>query len=188
MDKNKPKGLSFTRSKGRRVEADFKGGEVSSDGGLLLLREVDRRLRLTQQVSRVPCDERESGKVVHDRASLLRQRVFALCAGWEDLNDAQVLRFDSIHQVAAGRDEPLASASTLCQFENAQSRHPAGSVNRILVETFIAAHERAPAVITLDFDATDAPTFGRQEGHFFHGYYDHHCFLPFWMCFVVTIS
>lgn len=181
MNKNKRKGLSFTRSKGRRVEADFKGGEVSSDGGLLLLREVDRRLGLTKQVSAVLDDSRQSGKVAHDAASLLRQRVFALCAGWEDLNDAQALRFDSIHQVAAGRDGPLGSASTLCRFENAQSRQTAVSINQILVDAFIASHDRPPAVITLDFDATDAQTFGRQEGHFFHGYYDHHCFLPLYV-------
>ncbi len=81
MGKNKPKGLRFTRSKRRRVDADFKGGEVSSDGGLLLLREVDRRVGLTQQVSSVLCDQRQSGKVAHDAGSLLRQRVFALCVG-----------------------------------------------------------------------------------------------------------
>lgn len=110
--------------------------------GLLLLREVDRRLRLTQQVSGVLSDERQTGKVAHEAATMLRRRVFALCAGWEDLNDAQALRFDSIHQVAAGGDGPLVSASTLCRFENAQSRHTAVAVNRILVDTFIAAHER----------------------------------------------
>ena len=136
------------------------------------MREVDRRLGLTQRVSAVLADGRQSGKVAHDAATLLRQRVFALSAGWEDLNDAQNLRFDSIHQVAAGSDAALASASTLCRFENAQSRATAISINQILVETFIAAHDRPPAVITLDFDATDAPTHGRQEGRFFHGYYD----------------
>ncbi len=101
------------------------------------------------------------------------------CAwAWEDLNDAQALRFDSIHQVAAGRDEPLAGASTPCQFENARSRRTAVPINRIWVDTFIASHDRPPAVITLDFDATDAPAHGRREGHFSHGYHDHHCFPP----------
>ena len=101
------------------MEADFQGGEVSSDGGLLLLREVDRRLGLNQRVSAVLADNRQSGKVAHDAVTLFRQRIFALGAGWEDLNDAQNLRFDSIHQVAAGSDAALASASTLCRFENA---------------------------------------------------------------------
>tara|TARA_R110002094_G_C4900805_1_gene210278 strand:- start:159 stop:1418 length:1260 start_codon:yes stop_codon:yes gene_type:complete len=163
------------------VEADFQGGEVSSDGGLLLLREVDRRMGLTRRASAVLADERQPGKVSHDATTLLRQRVFALGAGWEDLNDAPQLRCDSIHQVAAGSDSALASASTLCRFENAQSRATAVSINRILVDTFIAAHAQPPAVITLDFDATDAPTHGRQEGRFFHGYYDHYCFLPLYV-------
>ena len=163
------------------MEADFQGGEVSSDGGLLLLREVDRRLGLNQRVSAVLADNRQSGKVAHDAVTLFRQRIFALGAGWEDLNDAQNLRFDSIHQVAAGSDAALASASTLCRFENAQSRATAVSIHQILVETFIAAHDRPPAVVTLDFDATDALTHGRQEGRFFHGYYDHHCFLPLYV-------
>ncbi len=94
MGKNKPKGLRFTRSKRRRVDADFKGGEVSSDGGLLLLREGDRGLGLTQQASSVLCDQRQSGKVAHDAGSLLRPRVFALCAGWEVLPgpDAHLVR------------------------------------------------------------------------------------------------
>ena len=181
MGKNTTKRIRFTRSKSRRVEADFQGGEVSSDGGLLLLREVDSKLDLTRRVSAVLSDERQSGKVAHEAITLLRQRVFALSAGWEDLNDAQQLRFDSIHQVAAGSDATLASASTLCRFENAQSRATAISISQILVETFIAAYDRPPAVITLDFDATDAPTHGRQEGRFFHGYYDHHCFLPLYV-------
>lgn len=81
MGKNTTERIGFTRSKTRRVEADFQGGEVSSDGGLLLLREVDRRLGLTQRVSAVLADGRQSGKVAHDAATLLRQRVFALSAG-----------------------------------------------------------------------------------------------------------
>jgi len=181
MGKNKTERIRFTRSKGRRVEADFAGGEVSSDGGLLLLREVDRKLRLSRRVARGLEDARQPGKVDHAAVVMVRQRVFALCAGWEDLNDAESLRLDSIHQVAAGSDQALASASTLCRFENQQSRRAAWAINQILVETFINAHPQPPAVITLDFDATDAPVHGRQEGRFFHGYYDHHCFLPLYV-------
>ena len=88
MGKNKTDSIRFTRSKGRRVEADFGGGEVSSDGGLLLLREVDRKISLTRRAAAVLDDGRQAGKVAHDAMSILRQRVYALCAGWEDLNDA----------------------------------------------------------------------------------------------------
>lgn len=181
MGKNKRDWIRFTRSKGRRVEADFDGGEVSSDGGLLLLREVDRQLALTRRAAAVLDDRRQAGKVAHEAMSMLRQRVYGLCAGWEDLNDAQALRFDSIHQIAAGSGSALASASTLCRFENRQSRAAAWAINAVLVDSFIAAHAKPPAVITLDFDATDAPVHGRQEGYFFHGYYDHHCFLPLYV-------
>lgn len=178
MVKNNPDWLRFTRSKRRQVIADFNGGEVSSDGGLLLLREVDRRIGLTQRATKVLDDPRQHGKVTHDARTMLSQRVYGLCAGWEDLNDAQSLRHDSIHQIAAGSDDVLASASTLCRFESGQSRSAAWAINKLLVERFIASHARAPAVITLDFDATDVRVHGHQEGRFFHGYYDHHCFLP----------
>lgn len=181
MGKNNPDWIRFTRSKHRRVIADFNGGEVSSDGGLLLLREVDRRIGLTRRAAKVLDDPRQRGKVTHDARTMLRQRVYGLCSGWEDLNDAQTLRHDSIHQIAAGSDDVLASASTLCRFENGQSRSAAWAINELLVERFIAAHPQPPAVITLDFDATDARVHGHQEGRFFHGYYDHHCFLPLYV-------
>ncbi len=177
MGKNKAERLRFTRSKGQRVEADFGGGEVGSDGGLLLLREVDRRLGLTRRAAAVLADDRQA-------VTMLRQRVYALCAGRENLNDADTLRHDTLHQIAAGGEGVLASASTLCRFENDQTRASAWAINALLVERFVAAYARPPATITLDFDATDAtdtPVHGRQEGRFVHGYYDHHCFLPLYV-------
>jgi len=181
MSKNKTTAIKFTRSKGRRVKADFTGGQISSDGGLLALREVDRRLGLCRAAARGLCDGRQAGKVEHRAEAMLRQRVYALAAGWEDLNDADTLRSDPVHQVAAGSDRELASAATLCRFENSQTRASAVALNRVLVDTFIQAHDQVPEQIILDFDATDAPVHGGQEGRFFHGYYDHHCFLPLYV-------
>jgi hypothetical protein len=181
MDKKHGKKLVFSSTNGRQVEADFAGGQVSSDGGLLLVREVDRKLGLLRRVARQLVDERQDGKVVHTAETMLRQRVMGLIAGWEDLNDAQTLRTDPVHQVAAGSAEPLASAPTLCRFENQQARATAWAVNRELVEQFIASKPKAPAVLILDFDATDTPVHGQQENRFFHGYYDHHCFLPLYV-------
>lgn len=181
MGKGKDRPLTFTSSNGRQVQADFTGGQVSSDGGLLLAREVDRKLGLIRRVARRINDERQVGKVVHGAETMLRQRVMALIAGWEDLNDAQTLRQDPIHQVAAGSEGELASAPTLCRFENAQARSTAWAVNTELVEQFIASHPQAPAVVILDFDATDTPVHGNQENRFFHGYYDCHCFLPLYV-------
>lgn len=181
MRKIQGKQLTFSSTKGRQVEADFTGGQVSSDGGLLLVREVDRKLDLIRRVARRLSDERQGGKVVHANETMLRQRVMGLIAGWEDLNDAQTLRTDPVHQVAAGSEGELASAPTLCRFENRQARAAAWAVNSELVEQFIASYAQAPALLILDFDATDTPVHGNQENRFFHGYYDCHCFLPLYV-------
>ncbi len=153
---------------------------MSSDGGLLLVREADRRLGLIRSIARRLDDGRQEGKVRHSMATMLRQRVMGLCAGWEDLNDAEQLRDDTVHQLAAGSDT-LASAPTLCRFENRQSRQTALAVNQELVEQFIASKKKVPPVLILDFDATDTPVHGQQEGRFFHGYYNAYCFLPLYV-------
>lgn len=180
MKKKSPKKLRFSRSNRRTVEADFNGGAVSSDGGLLLVKEADRKLRLIERVAGRLDDNRQQGKVRHETATMMRQRVMALCAGWEDLNDAEQLRHDPVHQIAAGQDA-LASAPTLSRFENAQSRKAALAVTEELVEQFIASKKKAPPVLILDFDATDTPVHGLQEGRFFHGYYNCYCFLPLYV-------
>src|SRR5579862_1195570 len=122
MGKSESEQLTFTSIKGRQVGAAFTGGQVSSDGGLLLMREVDRKLGLVAEIARRLTDARAGGKVRHQHETMLRQRVMALVAGWEDLNDAATLRTDPVHQVAAGSDAALASAPTLCRFENRQDR------------------------------------------------------------------
>src|ERR1017187_6875598 len=180
MHKNSRKKIRFTSSKRRSVEGRFDGGEVSSDGGLILMREADRRLGLIKSVASRMSDERQKGKVRHEAVTLLRQRVMALCAGWEGLNDAEELAQDPVHQLAIGADE-LGSAPTLSRFGNAQKRASAWAVNAELVEQFIRSHRTAPPFLILDFDATDTPVHGQQEGRFFHGYYDCHCFLPLYV-------
>jgi len=181
MEENESSQLEFSSLYGRKVQADFGGGTVTSDAGLLLIREVDRRLGLVRSIATGLSDQRQSGKVVHQTETMIRQRVMGLVAGWEDLNDATTLRHDPVHQVAAGTTGELASAPTLCRFENTQGRQTAWAVNTALVETFIRSHRKAPAALVLDFDATDTPVHGRQEGRFFHGYYDTYCFLPLYV-------
>ncbi len=160
---------------------DFKGGEVTSDAGLLLIREVDRRLGLTEQAARQLVDKRQKGKVRHEMLAMIRQRVYGLVAGYEDLNDFDTLRRDPLLQTVTGRTEALASAPTLCRFENGQDRRAAFALNELLVEQFIGSFAEEPEEIILDFDATDNPVHGLQEGRFFHGYYDHYCFLPLYV-------
>lgn len=173
--------FEFSSACGRKVEADFQGGEVSSDGGLLLLREVDRRLDLIRRAAALLPDERQSGKVIHSTRAMLAQRVLALAQGYEDLNDHDTLRHDLLLQSASGRDRALASAPTLCRMENRADRHTATALNSLLVDLFIESHDSPPEELVLDFDATDDPVHGRQEGCYFHGYYDRYCFLPLYV-------
>ena len=173
--------FDFPACRKRRVAADFSGGEITSNGGVLLLRQADRLSGLTACVARRLIDARQRGKVEHDFAAMLRQRVFALALGYEDVNDHAELRHDLALQTAAERDRALASPSTLSRFENAAGRAWAWSIHGALVEGFIASHSEAPEELILDFDATDDAVHGRQEGRFFHGYYDHYCFLPLYV-------
>ena len=173
--------LEFPVCKRRKVQASFTGGEVTSDGGVVLLRHVDRRLGLTERVSKVLRDDRRQASCEHDLASLVRQRVYGLALGYEDLNDHQWLRWDSAFQTAVNRAEALASSPTLCRWENSADRAVAWDIHRVLVEQFIASHKRPPKKLILDFDATDDAVHGHQEGRFFHGYYDHYCFLPLYV-------
>jgi Transposase DDE domain group 1 len=175
------KSIIVSRRKRRRLEITFGGGAVSSDGGLLLLGEVDRRLRLTERVAAVLDDPRDPDLIIHPLLDLLRQRIYGIVHGYEDLNDHGQLREDLLLQSVLERDRALASAPTLCRLENRASRAAAWAMHRELIETFIASFKQAPEELVLDFDATDDPVHGKQEGRFFHGYYDSYCFLPLYV-------
>jgi hypothetical protein len=169
---------SFDR---RKIEASFTGGDVSSDGGVLLLRQADRRLGLVAALDRALPDPRNPHFIVHRQVDLLRQRVYGLALGYEDLNDHATLRRDPAWQTALERDEELASSPTLCRLENRVQRQAAFAFHRVLVEKFIASFGAAPAELILDFDATDDRVHGKQEGRAFHGYYGDWCFLPLYV-------
>lgn len=173
--------LQFPSVKRRKVEAQFNGGEVTSDGGLLLLRQVDRRLGLTEKLAAVLPEARAVEKIEHEQKALLRQRIYSLCAGYEDLNDQLTLRHDVALQTAVEQDKELASASTLCRWENRAGRKAARAMHEVLLEQFIASFKEAPEELILDFDATDDRVHGSQEGRSFHGYYGDWCFLPLYV-------
>ena len=177
-----PTQLNFPGFKRRKVQADFSGGHVSSDaGGCLLLRQVDRYSGLLKQVSGSLTDPRRKKSCAHDLTSLLRQRVYGLALGYEDVNDHDPLRHDLALQTAIEKDSLLASASTLCRLENRSGRDTAWAIHRVIVDGFVASFKRAPRKLILDFDATDDKVHGKQEGRFFHGYYDSYCFLPLYV-------
>jgi hypothetical protein len=169
----------------RDVVADFLGGRLTSDAGILLLREVDRRLGLIDAINDAIPDPRDPAATVHDQRTMLAQRIFSIALGYEDLNDQQTLRSDAALQtatgVAADEDQPLASPATLCRLENRILRQALVRLSRILIDQFIASHDQSPEEITLDLDATDDPVHGEQEGRFFHGYYQCYCFLPLYV-------
>lgn len=176
-----PESFTFSPLKKRQIQADFSGGHITSDAGLLLLREIDRRCRLTQDVAACLEDSRQAGKVKHELVDLIRQRVYGLACGYEDLNDHDNLRSDLAFQTALNRITPLASKATLGRMEQAVDRQAVVAAHRVLWQRFIDAHKKAPKRIVLDFDATDIELHGKQEGRFFNGYYDHYCYLPLYV-------
>jgi hypothetical protein len=171
----------FPALKSRKIEADFEGGDITSDAGSLLLRQVDKRIGLTKAIDRALLDERRKKSCDHRQIHLLRQRIYGLALGYEDLNDHETMRHDLALQSSVETDGTLASASTLCRLENRADREMAVAIHRVLIDQFIASFKEPPKKLILDFDATDDPVHGQQEGRFFHGFYRHYCFLPLYV-------
>lgn len=174
---------------GREVVARFDGGDISSDGGAGLLKQTDQRLNLLPRLAQCFLDGRDPARVKHSIQEMLSQRVFGLALGYEDLNDHERLRQDTVFGLLAGRselDKPLAGKSTLNRLElgdGMPDRYKRitfwkASVDELLVKVFVESYASAPEEIVLDIDTTDLPLHGKQEGRFFHGYYDHYCYLP----------
>jgi hypothetical protein len=173
--------IEFPACNRRRVELDFAGGDISSNGGALLLAQAERQTGLLADLAGRLDDRRQAGKVSHQLAALLRQRVFGVALGYEDANDHNALRDDLVLQTACGRGQRLAAESTIGRLERAADRAWAWAAHVSMIETFIASFKTAPKELILDFDATDDAVHGKQEGRFFHGYYDRYCFLPLYV-------
>jgi hypothetical protein len=177
--------LLFSSLGRQQIQADFAGGTLTSDAGGLLLREVDRRCGLIDALAAGLTDPRDPARITHELRTMLAQRLYGLALGYEDLNDHTTLRQDPLFAVLANQrpdaEQPLASAPTLCRLENRVTRASLARLAGVLVEQFIASFEQPPEELILDFDATDDPVHGTQEARFFHGYYDHYCFLPLYV-------
>ena len=188
--------FDFAPVEGRAVVAAFDGGVITSDAGALLLGATDRAIGLVRRFAACFADQRAPDLLEHPVETLLMQRVFGIALGYEDLIDHDQLRHDPVLAVLAGKlaaqrsnCAPLAGKSTLNRLELSRSEptryhkisHDPASIERLFVDVFLEAHQRAPAQITLDLDATDDPLHGHQEGRFFHGYYDCHCYLPLYI-------
>jgi hypothetical protein len=192
-----PEQFEFSCVGRRRVVAAFDGGQVSSDAGALLLMRTDRAMGLIDRLTRCFVDRRAPWAIEHSVRTLVGQRVVGIAAGYEDLNDHDVLRTDPLWGALLGKLEAqrrdcaaLAGKSTLNRLELSVSEcatryhkigHRSEAIERVFVDLFLEAHRRAPRQIVLDLDATDDPLHGTQEGRFFHGYYDGYCYLPLYI-------
>ena len=185
--------FAFATEGRRGIVAEFNGGAISSDGGALLLRETDRKLNLVERFSQCFLDGRNPALVEHRIEQMLAQRVYGLALGYEDLNDHEQLRHDPLLRVLAGKAEPsqeaLAGKSTLNRMElgdGTPNRYKKitfwrDAIDDLLVDVFLEAHPATPEQIVLDIDTTDFAIHGEQEARFYHGYYDHYCYLPLYV-------
>ena len=178
----------------RQVVAQFEGSWLSTEGGCLLLRQADRKIDLLRRVAGCFRDYRQPERITHRLEEMLAQRIYELALGYEDLNDHE-LRQDPLLGVLAGKrdlSEPLAGKSTLNRLELMPAGSPSAerynkivyapeAIDELLVTLFLESHRKAPPSMVLDLDATDTPLHGKQEARFFHGYYNHYCYLPLYV-------
>ena len=206
MAECKPKSIEFHALGSREVIAQFDGGDITSDAGGLILREVEQRTGIVKRFAECFVDYRKPEAIEHPIEDLAAQRIYGLCLGYEDLNDHDELRADPLLAVMVGKADPkganrreaadrgkaLAGKSTLNRLEltradaNAEERYKKivmqpEAIDHLMVDHFLDAHERAPLQVILDLDSTDDPIHGHQEGRFFHGYYDCYCYLPLYI-------
>lgn len=190
------KKLDFEAVGARKLVASFDGDHVTSDGGLVLLHQADRKFGLLRRFASCFRDHRDAELIHHSVEELVRQRVFGIACGYEDLSDHATLRRDPLLAAVVGKADPaaerLASPSTLNRLELTPADAGAGARYRkvvydgdaiadFFVDVFLDAHRRRPKEIVLDLDATDDPIHGTQEGRFFHGYYGNYCYLPLYI-------
>ena len=197
---------SFQALGRREIVADFSGGTITSDGGGLLLHEVEKRTGILERFPHCFTDYRDLKRIEHSVLSLVSQRVFGLALGYEDLNDHDILASDKLLAVMVGKDDPtgmnrkdkrncgkpLAGKSTLNRLEltpadaDGQDAYKkialnTEAVDNLFVDIFLQSHRNVPEQIILDVDATDDPLYGKQEGKFFHGYYKSYCYMPLYI-------
>jgi hypothetical protein len=171
--------------KNKKVEINFTGEYVTSNAGAILLRQVEEKNGFLKRTAECIKDNRHQSYIDHDTETMLKQRVFALALGYEDVTDHNTLRIDKMLKIALNKDPELdidlASGSTLSRFENNIAKSDLIRISKELVEEFIRSYKHTPKKLILDFDATDTRIHGNQENKFYHGYYRQYCFLPLYV-------
>jgi hypothetical protein len=174
--------LPFARLCGKTLQADFDGGTVTSDGGVLLLREMESHVGIIRRYVDALDDHRDGRYTAHRYEEMLRQRIFQIACGYADANDCTFLRHDPAFKAACERlplvGEPLASQPSMSRLENAPRRSELYRMAQALLETFLASYDRAPQALLLDIDDTADEVHGEQQLALFNGYYDAYCYLP----------
>jgi hypothetical protein len=174
--------LPFARLSGKTLQADFQGGTLSSDGGILFLRDIEAQIGIINRFAGALNDPRDSRYTDHSYEELLRQRIFQIACGYEDGNDSNYLRYDPAIKAACGRlpitDAPLASQPSISRFENGPRRSELYRMGKALFDTFVASYDQAPKHLLLDIDDTENEVHGAQQQSLFNGYYDSYCYLP----------
>jgi hypothetical protein len=160
------------------VEVKFINEQISHDGGLLLLNELEKQLGLIEKLAGCINDPRHQGYVVHSIDSMLKQRVMQIAAGYEDANDCNTLRDDGILKICAGQQQTLSGQSTMCRLENLPGSKELYNMAKVFIDNFIASYPKAPGLIILDCDDTSALTYGQQELSLFNTYYGDYCYMP----------
>ncbi len=182
MQERKQICLPLARISGKKVDIDFKGGPLTSDGGVLLLRRVEKKVGIVSRLVGSLKDRRHPSYVRHSLEDLLKQRVFQIACGYEDADDCDDLRGDPGFKAACDRlpitGHDLASQPTLTRLENSVRRADLYRIAQAFIDAFLASYKKPPKGIILDIDDTDDPTHGSQQLSMFNGYYDEHCYLP----------
>jgi uncharacterized protein YerC len=163
------KRIPVGRLNNKEVEISFDGEEVSSDGGLLLIDKIDKELNLIDKIAKNLLDTRDQEKITHQLKDIIKQRVYSIISSYEDLNDHDILRDDRLYQTLIGKDQALASSSTISRLERDVSVINNIKNQSIFVNTFINSYKKAPDSIILDFDPTDFTLYGNQESRSYHG-------------------
>jgi hypothetical protein len=166
----------------KKIELSFSGERISSDGGLLLLREVENQVGILERISSCITDVRDSRYIDHTLKEMITQRVFQIAAGYEDCNDCNDLRSDMVMKTCANRlpqtGDDLASQPTMSRLENTVNTRDLYNIGRQLLDFFVASYSTQPGVIIIDCDDTNNNTYGQQELALFNNYYHDHCYMP----------
>lgn len=186
MSQCTPEQLRFPPMAGLTVRADFQGGALSSDFGVLLLRGIDQQIGLSQQLAHAFADRRHPSYTDHPLVALFAQRTYQIACGYADGNDANTLRSDPLFKLGLDRkpldpETDLASAPTFSRLENAATSRDIYRLARAFVEHFIASYPQAPELIVLEMDHSEDITHGQQELTFYNAHYGHHCYLPLFL-------